>query len=138
MKLTIPSHLTIGDRDITIKLKKNLFHDTGNLGGFSPARCEIELDSIIATEKRGFHVFIHEVLEAINIIYCLNISHRILDILDVGISQALQTMTGTIIEENYKIHPKDKKISVKVPKEKKEFLFKCAICKSVYDKCTCV
>lgn len=59
---------------IKVKDIDNLIVETGNLGEYSPTAQEIRLDTSLTTQQRQ-EVFIHEILEAINNIYDLNLDH---------------------------------------------------------------
>jgi hypothetical protein len=86
--MNLPDKIKIGPYDIKVEIVHNIAIDRDHGGEYSPRELTISLDSSI--EKRHGEIFVHEIVEAINDIYNLNINHDDMMVLGVALYQVLK------------------------------------------------
>lgn len=89
----IPSSVKIGHLTIKVVLNKDLITERSNFGEYSPKFQEIRIDEEVLPDKK-FSTFIHELVEAVNSIYFMEMNHDHIQILGVALAQALGPMLG--------------------------------------------
>lgn len=89
--MTIPEHIQIGGLRISVKFQDNLTSERDRFGEYSPKLQEIRIDSGILPDHK-LTTFLHEVVEAIDSIFSLQIKHDHIQLLGVTLAQALTPM----------------------------------------------
>lgn len=83
--MNLPKKVKIGPYEIKVEVVENLAVDREHGGEYSPRELSISLDA--AFKQRHGEIFMHEVVEAINDIYNLSISHDDMMVLGVALYQ---------------------------------------------------
>lgn len=87
----LPRQIDICGVIYSVRQEKNPNADEkAALGYCLPRRQEIVIKSG-QTEQSRDSTLLHEIIEAVNVIYCLNLRHRQIELLEVGLYQALKT-----------------------------------------------
>ena len=89
--ITLPDTVKIGPYDIKVEVVDNLAVDREHGGEYSPRELKISLDSSL--RKRHGEILMHEIIEAINDIYNLNIEHEDMVVLGIALYQLLKDNT---------------------------------------------
>jgi len=87
----IPDSVKIGHLTVPIEKRKNPKSPEGDeiLGRFCGHPAKIIIDKDLKEDELRA-TFLHEIIEAINSIFCLNISHNVIETLCVVLAQALE------------------------------------------------
>lgn len=85
----IPKILTIGPFEIKVLKKKDLILERNSFGEYHPKLQEIWIDEG-NNDQQEYETFIHEVVEAVNGIFNLQLEHDKIQVLSIGIAQALK------------------------------------------------
>lgn len=83
--MNLPDKVRIGPYNIKIEVVENLTIDREHGGEYSPRELKISLDSSL--RKRHGEILMHEIVEAINDIYNLNIRHEDMMVLGMALYQ---------------------------------------------------
>ena len=86
--MNLPKRVKIGPYEITVEVVENLAVDREHGGEYSPRELSISLDA--AFRQRHGEILMHEVVEAINDIYNLSISHDDMMVLGVVLYQVVK------------------------------------------------
>lgn len=86
----LPKQITVGCFTIDVEAKKDLCTDEGVYGNYSHHFNRIRI-GLECNSQQAFETFFHEVVECINAVYQLDIDHRKIQLLGVGLAQALDS-----------------------------------------------
>jgi hypothetical protein len=89
--MKIPKTIQIGPYTFAVEFQKNLWSSEDYRGKFAPSSKKIILDAAMDKAEYLPEVFLHEVLEAIKWTYNLDIPHKELNFLGLGLFQVLRT-----------------------------------------------
>ena len=84
----IPDKIKVGPYEVKVEIIDNIAIDREHRGEYFPRELKISLDS--ALKKRHGEIFMHEVMEAINDIYNLNIDRDDMMVLGMALYQMLK------------------------------------------------
>jgi len=87
--LKIPSKVNIAGFEIAVVLDDHVGHDEGRFGSFSQCHERIKIDSSSKPYRRS-QTLLHELIEGVNNIFFLELEHRQIEQLSVGLAQALK------------------------------------------------
>lgn len=87
--LKIPEKLKIGGFEWRVKEVKHLISDRERLGEMAPRTQEIVIEEE-SSEQQKEETLIHEIIEALNFLYNINLEHYQIELLGVTLHQVLK------------------------------------------------
>lgn len=87
--MTIPNQVKLGGLILKVELVDNLASNRDRFGEFSPLEQVIRIDRILPEDKRE-ETLLHEIIEALNCYYYLDMPHHAIQALSVGLHQAIK------------------------------------------------
>jgi hypothetical protein len=87
--MNIPNKLKIGGYNYSVKLDPKLIRDNGHQGSQCANGLEILIDPNLPKENQE-SVMLHEILEAINYHYALNLEHDKIMVLETALYQVIK------------------------------------------------
>jgi len=87
-KVKVPDKIKIGPYEVKIEIVKNRALDRDHAGEYFTRELKIDLDE--SYKERHGEILMHEIIEAINDLYNLNIEHHDMMVLGVALYQMLK------------------------------------------------
>ncbi|MFP4017190.1 MAG: hypothetical protein ACLFUI_09175 [Halanaerobiales bacterium] len=85
----MPKELKLGGFNWKIEEVEHLMIERNNIGEMEPRTHVIRLDKA-ASEQQKEETLLHEIIEAINYMYCMDLDHHQIELLGVTLHQALK------------------------------------------------
>lgn len=85
----LPEKIKIGGFIINVEEIENLIVKRNNLGEYSPTTNKISIDKSV-TEQQKEETLLHEIMEAINCIYDIDLNHHQISIIATVLHQVLK------------------------------------------------
>ena len=86
--MNLPDEIKVGPYSIKVEIVDSLAVDREHGGEYSPRELKISLDSSL--RKRHGEILMHEIVEAIDEIYDLNLNHHVISLLGIALYQVLK------------------------------------------------